>query len=348
MTVPDVLSLAAGPEALTADQTAAYLVAAAVWAPSVHNTQPWLFSSDGRELTLYAESSRQLTVADPAGREMLISCGAALFTTRLALRSLGWVPRTAVLPDPADPLLIARLSWRQRAAPARYERLLFGHVMQRRTHRGGFDPLPLATDLLRVLQQGAKRDGAELRIITDEVGRAFLAATVQTAHQALRLSSPHVSELSAWTSPPDSPRPDGLPTTSYPARPTRTFPDFPSRDFAHGHGWGISSSSADTAARSPGVVCLLTTAGDGPADWVNAGQALQRTALTSAAYGVAAALDSQPLELTWLRQLIRSHVRDDSYPQLLIRLGTVAQTAVSVRRPAASVLIGAASPAPAR
>jgi hypothetical protein len=338
MTVPGMLSLPPRPAAPVADQTAAHLVAAAVWSPSVHNTQPWWFSTDGRELILYADSGRQLMVADPSGREMLISCGAALFTARLALRSLGWIPRTAVLPDPADPLVIARLSWRQRAVPASYELRLFDQVLQRRTHRGGFDRLPIAPELLRALQAGATRDGAELRIITNEVGRAFLAAMVQTAEQTLRLSDPHVSELAAWTSPPGSPRPDGVPATSYPAHPTRMIPDFPSRDFAHGNGWGIPPSSAYPAAHSPGVICLLTTPGDGPADWVNAGQALQRTALTAAAWGVATAVHSQPLELPWLRQLIHSHVRDRSHPQLLLRLGTVTQTAISVRRPPTSVL----------
>jgi hypothetical protein len=328
MTVPGMLSLPPRPAAPVADQTAAHLVAAAVWSPSVHNTQPWWFSTDGRELILYADSGRQLMVADPSGREMLISCGAALFTARLALRSLGWIPRTAVLPDPADPLVIARLSWRQRAVPASYELRLFDQVLQRRTHRGGFDRLPIAPELLRVLQAGATRDGAELRIITNEVG----------AEQTLRLSDPHVSELAAWTSPPGSPRPDGVPATSYPAHPTRMIPDFPSRDFAHGNGWGIPPSSAYPAAHSPGVICLLTTPGDGPADWVNAGQALQRTALTAAAWGVATAVHSQPLELPWLRQLIHSHVRDRSHPQLLLRLGTVTQTAISVRRPPTSVL----------
>ncbi len=341
MPVADLLSPPAVPEALTGDQAAAYLVAAAVWAPSVHNTQPWWFSANARELTLYADVGRQLTVADPSGREMFISCGAALFTARLALRSLGWIPQAAVLPDAADPLLIARLSWRQRAAPARYELRLFGEVTRRRTHRGGFDPVPIAAELLGVLQAGARRDRAELRVVTDEAGRAFLAATVQEAEETMRLSSPHVSELTAWTSPPDSPRPDGVPATSYPARPTRTFPDFPSRDFAHGKGWGSSASSASTAAHWPGVVCLLTTPGDRPADWVHAGQALQRIALTTAACGVATALHSQPLELPWLRELIRNHVRDSSYPQLLLRLGTVTQTASSVRRAPISVLTGA-------
>jgi hypothetical protein len=85
-------------------------------------------------------------------------------------------------------------------------------------------------------------------------------------------------------------------------------------------------------------VCLLTTTHDRPVDWVNAGQALQRALLTSASYGVAAALHSQPLELPRLREFIRTQFSGGSYPQLVLRLGTVIQTAVSVRRPPASVL----------
>jgi hypothetical protein len=334
----DNAALAPG-AALTAVETAACLVAAAVWAPSVHNTQPWWFTADGRELSLYADVGRQLTAADPSGREMLISCGAALFTARLASRALGWIPQAEVLPDRADPLLIARITWQQRAEPATYEQRLFDQVLRRRTHRGGFDPLPLARDLLTVLQAGARRDQAELRVVTGTAGRAFLAATVQNAEQALEVSSRHVQELAAWTSPPGSSRADGLPVTAYPARPTRMIPDFPSRDFAHGHRWGVPRSSADSAARSPGVVCLLTTPDDGPADWVNAGQALQRILLTSAVSGVAAALHSQPLELAWLRRLIHSRITDGSHPQLLLRLGTVIHTSSTVRRPADAVLL---------
>ena len=218
-----------------------------------------------------------------------------------------------------------------------------GQVLQRRTHRGGFDPVPLASELLDVLQAGARRDQAQLRIVTGEASRAWLAATVQTAERSLRRSSLHVRELAAWAAPPGSTRSDGLPTTSYPARPARTVPDFPGRDFGHGRGWGLPPTSADAAARSAGVACLLTTVGDGPCDWVNAGQAPQRVLLTSAACGVAAALHSQPLELAWLRKLIRDQVSDGSYPQLMIRLGPVTQTAASIRRSPASVLLASGS-----
>ncbi len=323
---------------LTAAQITAYVVGAAVWAPSVHNTQPWWFAADGSGIALYADCARQLTVADPAGREMMISCGAALFTAKLALRSLGLVAETRVLPDAASPLLVARLRWRRRAAPAGFELRMFSQVTRRRTHRGGFEPLPLMPGLLAALRQGAERDGAALRVAAGEGTTAALAAVVEMAEHVQRSDSGYARELAAWAPPPGSIRPDGVSPSAYPARPDRTSPYFPGRDFARGHGWGLPASSPAAAARFTGVVCLLTTPDDTPADWVHAGHALQRILLTSASYGAATALHSQPVEVGWLREMIRAQLGDGSYPQLVLRLGTVIQNAVSVRRPPDSVL----------
>jgi hypothetical protein len=322
----------------TAAEIARQVVAAAVWAPSVHNTQPWRFRAHGDQISLLADGSRRLTVADPGGREMMISSGAALFTARLALRALGYIPEFRLFPDPGEPLLVAELSWRGRAAPAEWEHRLFRQVPQRRTHRGGFDPLPLPPGLLAVLRGGAQRDGALLRVVADDSRRAALATLVETAERAQRLDRDYVRELADWVPPPWSTRCDGVPHTSYPARPGRTCPDYPGRDFAHGHRWGVAGFSGAATPRSAGVVCLLTTGADGPADWVRAGQALQRVLLTCATCGVAAALHSQPLELGWLRKLVRGQVSDGGFPQLILRLGMVIQTAISVRRPPADVL----------
>jgi hypothetical protein len=231
------------PEPVTAEEITRYVVAAAVWAPSVHNTQPWQFTTDCRQISLHADAKRQLRVADPEGREMMISCGSALFTARLALRSLGYIPQASVLPDPAQPLLVARVSWSRSAACTELEQQLFGQVRQRRTHRGGFDLGPLPPGLLAALRQGAAQNGAMLRIIADDGRRAALAAAVETAEHVQRLDSERVRELARWAPAPGSARADGVPPTSYPARADHTDPDFPGRDFAHGRSWGCRRSA---------------------------------------------------------------------------------------------------------
>ena len=328
----------AGPAPLAAGEVAGYVVAAAVWAPSVHNTQPWRFTADGDQISLYADAGRQLMAADPDGREMMISCGAALFTARLALRSLGYIPQTSVLPDPGRPLLVARVSWGRRSECTEFEQALFGRVRQRRTHRGGFDLVPLPLGLLATLRERAVRHDAMLRIVADDGRRAALAAAVAEAERAERLEAERVRELARWAPAPGTAAADGVPPTSYPARDEHTDPYFPGRDFAHGRGWGLPPLSAAPWPRSAGVAALLTTAHDRPVDWINAGQALQRILLTAAAFGVAAALHTQPIELGWLRERIPAALSDGAYPQLVLRFGVVVQAAASVRRPPGDVL----------
>ncbi|MGZ4520454.1 MAG: Acg family FMN-binding oxidoreductase, partial [Mycobacteriaceae bacterium] len=53
-------------------------------APSVHNTQPWRWAIAEHSVHLFADGSRRLPVVDPDGREMTISCGAALHHARVA------------------------------------------------------------------------------------------------------------------------------------------------------------------------------------------------------------------------------------------------------------------------
>jgi hypothetical protein len=322
----------------TAAEVATYVVEAAIWAPSVHNTQPWWFGADGNEMTLRVDGGRQLAVADPAGREMLMSCGAALFNARLALRSLGYVPEAQVLPDPADPLLIARLRWRRMAPVTSGEERLFSQVPRRRTHRGGFEPVPLPPGLVDVLRQDAAHYGAALRVAITDEARAALAAITGAAERAESLDSAYVHELAAWAPPPGSPRLDGVPASSYPAVPDVTDPYFPGRDFARGRGWGLKFATCISPVRFTGLAGVLTTPTDAPPAWVDAGQALQQMLLRSAACGVACALHSQPAEVDWLREVLRAQLGDGSYPQLVLRLGTAIQNAISARRPVASVL----------
>jgi nitroreductase len=330
--------LAAG-AGLPEDEIVRFVVDAAVHAPSVHNTQPWRFAAGHREIRVYADVGRQLRLADPHGRELMISCAAAVFTTRVALRQIGYVPAVGVLPDPDQPALVARVTWGEQVPAAEYEQRLFAEITRRRTYRGGFGAEPLPHALLDALRAEAAMEGAMLRVMAQDEQREALAAVVEAADHALRLDGARAQEEARWAPPPGSPRRDGVPATAYPARRQRTEPNFPGRDFAHGHGWGFPPQGPGPLSRSAGVVCILTTSVDEPRDWVRAGQALQRVLLCASASGVAAAIHTQPLELPSLREFIRLELSGRAHPQMVLRFGATSQTTISIRRPVEEVLL---------
>ncbi|HEY2488008.1 MAG TPA: hypothetical protein VGI37_00765, partial [Streptosporangiaceae bacterium] len=168
---------------------ARYLIATAARAPSIHNSQPWRFRVDAEAVELWADPARK-TRDDAIGREMLISCGAALFGLRLAVRSLGHLPVVDLLPDPAQLRLLARV---RVAADARgagvtglneLERRMLAAVPHRHTHRGPFLAEPLPPGLLAGLQNDALTEGATLVLVgdglpADRLARLAAAATRQ-------------------------------------------------------------------------------------------------------------------------------------------------------------------------
>jgi hypothetical protein len=326
-------------EAATPDEIARFVAAAAVQAPSVHNSQPWRFHHGDGEFSVAANNERQLRIADPHGREMMISCGAALFNVRVALRYLGFVPKVRVLPDPDLPNLVARVTWDQHVAPLEYEKELYGQITKRRTHRGGFDPVQLPDTLLATLHEEAAREEATLTLLqNDHLRTVAVAAVVEAGDCALRLDDARSKEQAHWAPGPGSHRQDGVPPTAYPAVPERMEPEFRSRDYAHGRGWGLPPEEQEPVLRSPGVVGLLTTSVDHPADWIHAGQALQRVLLVAASSNVAAALHSQPLEIPLLRDFMRIDLAGRAYPQMVLRFGATSERAVIPRRPVDEVL----------
>src|SRR5258708_2524221 len=154
----------AGANAEVSEQNVRFVIEAAVWAPSVHNTQPWRFGTrdlgTGPVISLHADVERRLDVADPDGREMLISCGAALFTLRLAMQYLGYEPRARLLPDPDRPALLADIRFGPQAHMTEEIRRLYEEIRRRRSHRGAFRDTPVGAHGQSALSDAAQRENA--------------------------------------------------------------------------------------------------------------------------------------------------------------------------------------------
>ncbi|MFF1681529.1 Acg family FMN-binding oxidoreductase [Streptomyces sp. NPDC058256] len=317
-----------------ADHATSHLVCAAITAPSLHNSQPWLFTGRDTGLDLYADPTRRLPRTDPAGREMAISCGAALFNVRLAMRHLGFLPVVRPFPDPWNPAFLARVAWGPYAGPSADEELMHHAMRQRHTHRGPFRTAPLPQLLIDELREHARAECAELYTLGSHAEVNRLAELVRDGEQAGRTDPGRVAELTHWTRPSRSSRLDGVPFDDCPYHPDCT--SLAGRDFL-----GLTRTMPTPPAVWPartGLVALLSTSRDTRGDWLRAGQALQRVLLYAAAHRVGAAFHTQPLEVPHLRAQVRTTIVAGQFPQMILRLGFVGRGRQTPRRPAAEVL----------
>jgi nitroreductase len=320
---------------------AGYLIEVAARAPSVHNTQPWRFAVTEDAVELYADAERQL-LEDPAGREMIISCGAALFGLRLAIRSLGYQPEADLFPEPARQHLLARVRSGQQAPVTSDERAMLQAVPHRHTHRGPFEPGSLPGGLLARLQEDANAEGATLALVNGTGAYRKLAGILGRWDRKRNLYPASGAEIQAqvetqrWTREAGDPARDGVPAFAFPATTGRETGRLPQRDFDLGRGWGFRPSGGPPAP----VTAVLVTSGDDERDWLNAGQALQRLLLRAASQWVFASLLTQPLQSRPVRAQIRSGLALPGVPQLLLELGVARTSHATGRRPADELTAG--------
>jgi hypothetical protein len=312
---------------------AEYLIATAVRAPSVQNSQPWRFKVTESAVELYCDSRRQL-LADPDGREMLISCGAALYGLRLAVRSLGYLPVVDVLPRPDTPRLLARVTLGAAAPVTAAEDEMLTELPRRHTHRAAFAPDPLPDGLLLELQHDAMAERARLDIV--DQGRAYqqLADIVSAAARRLDLDPWARAEMRYWSGSVAGPARDGIPPLAFPATTIRQPGRLRQRDFDLGRGLGLLTGGGP----GPAVTAVLLTTGDGPRAWLCAGQALHRLLLHAATRSVFASLYTQPLEHELIRTLIQGRLALPGALQMLLQLGVAHATQASPRRPPEEVI----------
>ena len=312
-----------------------HVVQAAGLAPSVHNTQPWLFVSRPGRLELHADAKRQLKVLDPDGRQLHLSCGAALFHARVGARAMGLHVQVHLLPDPERPTHLATMVLTQGTPPTADEIRLATAILQRHTHRGTFDGRPLPGPVLDVLRTAAHTEGAHLRQVVDDDQLLELEVLLSNADALEQANERYRAEIGQWvhTGPL---RPDGIPAAALTAAPGSSLRQ---RDFAFAH-TAAPDGSAPTPDR-PSVV-VLSTDDDDPAAWLRGGQALAAVLLRAADHGIQAQPLGQVTDVVAYRLGLRHTLGLVSVPQLVLRMGFAAHTPATPRRTVEDVLVSMA------
>jgi len=313
------------------------LVARATLAPSPRNAQPWRWTvhPDHVELELDREVAQRLAANDPAGRELTMSCGAALLTLRVAAAEALLDAHVDVLPDPHRPELLAAVTTDPGAIDAAFADL-DAVVPLRHTAWSAFDGRPLPDGLAARLAIEAQVEGA--RLVEVPAGeREALADLVRRADTERYEDPQRRAEVAEWISSRWADEGHVVPTVAV----------VPARAAAVRHlglGDRIAEHEAGLLGGAP-YVGVLATEGDGPADWLAAGQALQRLLLVAAAEEVLGGFLSAPCQVDGVRAALRDLLPGRPWPQLVLRLGHARSRPLgTARRPVADVVSVQAGP----
>lgn len=308
------------------------IVEIATRAPSVHNTQPWRWRGGSQMLELFADPSRQLRETDPDGRNLTLSCGAALHHAQVAAEALGWETQVSRHPDPAQPELLARLVLSPGPPPATAEETLAA-LDRRCTDRRRFTAWPVPEERQAHLARLANHWGARAVALTDESERFIAERLVRTAHRVQSADAAAQAEQAAWRHRGVE---DGVPADALPG----------AADLVGAHrnrfeGAGDDTSDPDLEA-SDGLLVFFDTRDDAAA-WLRAGEGLGAMWLAATMGGLALVPLSQVIEVPETRAAFQTEVLGSlAHPLLLVRVGWRSTSrpppARTPRRPVSEVL----------
>jgi nitroreductase len=311
------------------DTAVTALVGAATAAPSLHNAQPWRFRYLRAEsmFELRADFGRTMPRADPDHRALHLGCGAALLNLRVALAHDERPAETRILPDPQ---ILATVRLTDAGRPDRELALLYPAIPRRHTSRHPFREEPLPVDVEETLRDAARQESAQL-VFPGAWHVAALLGHVRDAEGRDTLEPERLEEVGRWTRAGAAP--DGIPESAF--GPRKRDGGAPVRDFAGRR--ALPDRPVAVFETTPNLA-LLGTAKDTAADWLRAGQAMERVLLLATRHGLATALSSHSLERRDLRELARDPESDMGFVHMVLRLGAGPTGAGTPRRPVEDVL----------
>ncbi|GAA5162415.1 NAD(P)H nitroreductase [Pseudonocardia eucalypti] len=280
-------------------------------APSIHNSQPWHWYLGERSVHLYADLNRWLPATDADGRDMLLSCGAALHHLRIALATCGLRARVHRFPNLDEPDHLASVELHAAKSPET-DLGLAAAITARRTDRRPFGDWPVPDAFLDRLVAAAAGQGTQLRILDDADQHSRVLRAVHAAARAQAEVPGYDTELALWTARHASA--DGIPARNLPPEDARSVP------FARPFRGGELSYRAQLPDGAR--LLLLGATSDDRLSQLRAGEALSAVLLEATDLGLATCPLSQPLEIGDTRRYLRDRVLGGQLsPQLLIRTG---------------------------
>eukprot|EP01117_Protostelium_nocturnum_P014961 TRINITY_DN5754_c0_g1_i1.p1 TRINITY_DN5754_c0_g1~~TRINITY_DN5754_c0_g1_i1.p1 ORF type:complete len:450 (-),score=94.11 TRINITY_DN5754_c0_g1_i1:59-1408(-) len=342
-----------------------FLVRYAILAPSIYNSQPWLFRVEGNSIEIFPDTKRSLAIVDPNDRQLRISCGAAFYNLRLAATHFGFEHTTELSPESGA---IARITLTKITTDATKESSAFPpsdsflpstsqteHLFQAITARNSdyedFDPTPISEEEIRTLKSVAEEEnGIWFQPLTDPSSRKSAAALISEADLKQSDYIPYRQEVAKWirAASGNGDGRDGVPCCQFGISSLQYWMGSYLRS---GNWLKFSAQSHKKLVENAPLVAVLGSKLDTDREWFVVGQNLQKILLCASHLGLSVSQQNQALELPELRGKLQSVVSQSKdmqdnqlsgLPQVVLRMGyrkNSKPTKHTPRRSLASVLL---------
>lgn len=303
------------------DETFHEMIAAAMLAPSSHNTQPWIFHPTSTGVELEVDHGRALPVNDPDGREMIISCGTAVFNLEIAARHFGYSPRVTPYPDRRRPDVVADVALTGGAGSDDLD--LYDAIAERHTTRGEVTSEGLTADLRGRFAAIAALHDVDFDVVKF-AHREEVAQLVADGDNWQFASPSWRRELADWMR--SKRHGDGISVSQ--------LTGWAVRSVVANSDLGLSTAKRDQrlVESAPMIAVIATNRDDGRA-WLEAGRALEHILLIAAREGLQVGFLNQPCQVAFLRDRLKELLGSRGIPQVMIRVGHPAgRTRRSARR----------------
>jgi len=309
------------PVGASVEEQLKFLVNYAVLAPSVHNTQPWLFRILDHTIEIHADRSRALAVLDPEDRSLIISCGSALSLFEITLKAFGFGFTTSVFPDLNDADLLARITITSEPSGQVADEAVLRAIVKRNTIRRGFQSLPLPAAFVDKYHDAGTVLPDFLCVVDEKEAETLILNQLKETERLHQEDIHYRRETDSWMHPMRERSRDGIPM-----RPEEPNPS-------------ASCWSVDDVPDHATLMMVLTEPADSPRAWLETGQHLMELLFDASLHGVNAAIMNLPPSSAELRRVIKPLTGCSGDPILLLRFGRPKRKLITPRRAPVDVML---------
>lgn len=291
------------------------IIKLASYAPSSHNTQPWLFKVKGKTIELIPNMKRALTKSDPANRELYLSLGAAYENMITAAKAYGLSFESKIATEGTRSA--GNITFKELIATKEDTETLKS-IVNRHANRSNFENKDIPENFLKKISS-LEGDGVKIHITKETDLKNKISEIVKKATKEAFLDKNFTDELSEWIKPGLKKYKDGMP--GYNIGIPLPFSLFMPFAIKYINLSGAQVKMTEPMLNTASVFVTLSTKDDNEDNWLRTGRLFEEIFLEAEKQDIKIGAFGAPIEIGDNYKELQKTLNADGRPQLFFRMG---------------------------